>query len=207
MIEGHIETLTPDGIVHGWVRDTGSLVPCHIQVLQAGEVVAEALAAQFRPELLRTGHGHGHYGFRARLQKNLPPGPCTVALHLPHHGRTAPMALMVPRLDQAAPIKVEALLADAPSWTVDDLLAAPGCLEASENRRRMGTPRFVDAAYRFVLDRWPSKAEQLLHTRNLDHGRLGPQDLLLDLLGSRERAELGTALPSPFDAVFPFIFA
>ncbi len=207
LIEGHIESLNGEGVVQGWVRDTESLTPCHIQVLHQGECVAEAMAAQFRTDLLRTGHGHGHYGFGARLRRPLPQGRCGVALHLPRQGRTAPMALIVPPLAAAAPVAVERLLAAPPSWTVADLLAAPGCLDAEGNCRRLGTRRFVDAGYRFVLDRWPSKAETVLHTGNLERGRIGPQDFLLDLIGSRERADLGPNLPSPFDDVFPFTFA
>jgi hypothetical protein len=207
MIEGHIESLTADGVVHGWVRDTDSLSPCHMQVLFQGEIVAEAMAAIFRADLLRTGHGHGHYGFGARLRRVLPQGRCSVAMHLPAHGRTAPMGLVVPPLTLSGPVAVEYLLATPPSWTVDDLLAAPTCLDAVGNRTRLGTPRFVDGAYRFVLDRWPSKAESTLHTENLERGRLSPQDFLVDLLGSRERADLGAILPSPFDDAFPFTFA
>jgi hypothetical protein len=204
LIEGHIESLTQDGIVHGWVRDTSSLSPCHMQVLHNGGIIAEAMAAIFRADLLRAGHGHGHYGFAARLRRPLPPGKCSVALHLPSHGRTAPMGLMVPRLDAATPHAVETLLSAPPSWTVADLLAAPGCLDAEGNCRRLGTRRFVDAGYRFVLDRWPSKAETRLHADNLDRGRIAAREFLLDLIGSRERADLGPNLPSPVDDTFAF---
>jgi hypothetical protein len=207
MIEGHIESLSADGIVHGWVRDTHSVSPCHVQVLFQGEMVAEAMAAMFRADLLRIGHGHGHYGFGARLRRTLPEGRCNVALHLPLHGRTAPMALMVPPLAARPKHQVEELLAVPPSWTVDDLLAAPACLDAEGNHRRLGTARFVDGAYRFVLDRWPSQPEARLHIDALDRGRVGPQAFLVELLGSRERADMGLALPSPFADIFPFTFA
>lgn len=206
MIEGHIESLTPDGIVHGWVRDTGSAAPCHVQVLHGGVPVAEAMAALFRPDLLRAGHGHGHYGFKARLRSALPPGACSVALHLPRYGRSAPMALTVPKLDPQRPLTVEALLAAEPSWTVADLLAFPACLQAEANCSRMGSPRFVDSMYRFVLGRWPSAAEARLHVDNLSRRRLTPQDFLVDMLGSGERADLGPSLPAPFDPLFPFTF-
>jgi hypothetical protein len=206
MIEGHIESLTPDGIVHGWVRDTGSATPCHVQVLHAGAPVAEAMAARFRPDLLRAGHGHGHFGFKARLRRALPPGACSVALHLPAYGRSAPMALAVPRLEPKQRVTVEALLAADPGWTVADLLAFPACLQAEPNCSRMGAPRFVDSMFRFVLARWPSAAEARLHADNLSRGRLGAQDFLMDMLSSAERADLGPALPSPFDPLFPFSF-
>jgi hypothetical protein len=206
MIEGHIEKLTPDGIVHGWVRDTTSPTPCHVQVLQAGQKLAEAMAAAFRPDLLRAGHGHGHYGFAARLRHALPPGPCAVALHLPRYGRTAPMGLVVPPLAPVEPASVESLLAAPPTWCVTDLLHNIACLQADKNFAGLGAARYIDAAYRFVLSRWPSKAESRLHISNLEHRRVSPQDLLRDLLTSRERADLGTHLISPFDAEFPFTF-
>jgi hypothetical protein len=206
MIEGHIESLSPDGTVHGWVRDTDSAAPCHVQVLHGGALVAEAMAAMFRADLLRAGHGHGHYGFAARLHSPLPPGPCGVALHLPRHGISAPMALAVPVLDRMHAATVEQLLSVPPSWTVADLLANPGCVDAGGNYGRMGGARFVDGTYRFVLGRWPSKAEALLHIGNLAHGRLSAEDFLVDMLSSDERADLGPELLSPFDPVFPFTF-
>lgn len=204
MIEGHIESLTADGVFAGWVRESGSRVPCHVQVLHGGAMVAEAMAAAFRADLLRTGHGHGHYGFSARLLRPLPPGPCAVGMHLPRHGLTAPMGLVVPPLRAASALPVEALLATPPTWCVADILAAPGCVDAPGNLARMGSARFVDAGYRFVLARWPTKAEVRLHTDNLAHKRVGPQDFLLDLLRSRERADMGEELPSPFDSRFAF---
>jgi hypothetical protein len=206
MIEGHIESLSPDGIVRGWLRDTASAAPCHIQVLHAGTAVAEAMASLFRADLLRAGHGHGHFGFAARLRQTLPPGLCGVALHLPRHGSTAPMGVHVPPLRPPEPASVEDLLVKAPSWTVADLLAVPACLDTDANFRRMGAPRFVDAIYRFIFDRWPSKAEARLHTDNLLRRRLMPQDLLVDMLSSGERADLGPDLISPFDPLYPFTF-
>ena len=208
MIEGHIETLTPDGIVHGWVRDTGSLVPCHIQVLQAGEVVAEALAAQFRPELLRTGHGHGHYGFRARLQKK--PAAGTVhrgAAFAASWAHSADGAYWSPGLTRQHQSTWRHCWPTRRAGRSMTCLRHPAAWRPSKTagawaRPASSTPPIVSCS---IAGR--ARPSKLLHTRNLDHGRLGPQDLLLDLLGSRERAELGTALPSPFDAVFPFIFA
>jgi hypothetical protein len=206
MIEGHIESLTPNGMVHGWVRDTGSAAPCHVQMLHGGVPVAEAMASVFRPDLLRAGHGHGHYGFRARLRAPLPPGACSVALHLPRYGRSAPMALTVPPLDAQRPVTVEELMAAEPTWTVADLLAFPACLQTEANFGHMGAPRFVDSMYRFVLGRWPSAAELRLHADNLVRRRVTPQDFMVEMLGSGERADLGPHLPSPFDPLFPFTF-
>jgi len=117
------------------------------------------------------------------------------------------MGLTVPPLLASQPATVESLLAFAPSWTVGHLLTHPACLDAGGNFARMGTPRFVDAMYRFVLGRWPSKAEMRLHTDNLDRCRLTPEEFLVDMLNSGERADLGPDLIPPFDPIFPFTFA
>ena len=190
--------------MHGWLRDSTAASPCHVQVLHEGRIAAEALAREFRPDLLRSGHGHGHYGFHARLRFRLPEGRCGVALHLPHTGLSAPMALDVPALAPAAPASVESLLRTAAGWTVADLLGQPDCLNLSASHAAQGTPRFVDSVFRFALDRWPSPAEARLHAGNLQAGRLSPRDLLLDLLTSRERADMKPSLPSPYDPDFPF---
>ncbi len=207
MIEGLIETLTEDGAVLGWVRDTARPEACVVEIRYRGRKVAASMATGFRGDLLRQGYGHGHYGFSARLQHGLPPGPCELGLHLPHLGVTAPMAVAVPVLQPPEKVTVAALLQAPASWTVVDLCAAPACLAAEANYRRMGTDRFVDAGFRFVLARWPTKAETRHFTQALARFRLTPEAFLLDLLGSPERADLGADLPSPFDPTFPFALA
>jgi len=204
MIEGHIETLGADGVVHGWLRESGQASPCHVQVVVRRQVVAEALALEFRPDLLRSGHGHGHYGFRARLRAALPPGRCGVELHLPRTGVSARLGMEVPRLALAGPARVEALLATAPGWTTQDVLAMPSCLDMPASHASLGTARFVDAVFRFAFDRWPSDAEARHHAGDLETGRIAPGGLLLELLGSRERADMEPALISPFHPDFPF---
>ncbi len=175
-----------------------------MQVQVQGETLAEAMASLFRPDLLRAGQGHGHFGFAARLRRVLPPGPSWLALHLPDHGETLPAAIQVPPHQMRGPAQVEWLLDEPPSWSVDDLLAAPGCLDWEAHLARLGPARFVDALFRFVLGRWAYKAEMRLHTDNLARRRVSAEDLLTDLLRSPERAESAARLPSPFDPSFSF---
>jgi hypothetical protein len=197
-----IEAVSGDGVVLGWARDGAA--PLHVQVLVEAAPVAEAMAMLFRGDLLRAGHGHGHFGFAARLRKPLPQGPLWLALHLPATGRTVPVAIQVPPHRLRGPATVEALLDEPPSWTVNDLLTAPACIDWDANLSRMGPARFVDGLFRFALGRWPSKAEARLHADTLARRRLSARDLLIDLLSSPERAESDARLPSPFDPAFPF---
>ncbi len=207
MIEGHIETVLPEGIVVGWVRDTGDSQPCHLRLGQGGAILAEALASVFRPDLLRTGHGHGHHGFRARLAAPLPPGPCSLAVSLPRQGQTVAMGVVVPDLRPARPCRVERLLRPTHTWTVADLLRHPACIPLDANLRVMGLPRFVDCLFHFALSRWPSAAEAAVHARDLERGRIAPKGLMVELLSSRERADLPPALAAPFAPEFPFHFS
>ena len=196
--------MSPDRVVHGWLRDSAAPRPCHVQVLHGGRLTAEAWASDIRLDLLRSGHGHGHHGFRARLRTPLPPGRCSLVLHLPHNGISASMAIVVPKLEGAKPQTVEALLAVPPVWQVGDLLERPDCLDMPRHLAAMGGPRFVDGLYRFVLNRWPSPAEARLNIGALQAGRVTPRALLVELLTCRERADMPPGLLSPFDPDFPF---
>ena len=190
--------------MHGWLRDSASPSACHVQVLHGGQLAAETIARDFRPDLLRSGHGHGHYGFRARLRKTLGQGRCHLVLHLPHTGLSASMAVDVPPREPVAPQTVEALLSVPPGWTGADLLARPDCLDLAGSLAAMGGARFVDGLFRFVLQRWPSPAEARLHAAALQLGRVTPHGLLVELLTCRERADMASGLASPFDPEFPF---
>lgn len=205
LIQGQIDHLTPAGIVTGWVRDARSQLACLVQIRLAGAVLAEAVADLFRPDLLRAGQGHGHYGFRAQLRQALPPGPCRVELHLPETGTTAPMPLRVPPPLPAGPVRVEALLARPDGWSTQDLLDHPACLDMAASHAALGTPRFVDAVFRFVFARWPIAAEARMNTESLAAGRITPAGLLAECLSSRERAGMPPGLPHPFAADFAFL--
>jgi hypothetical protein len=204
MIEGTVEYLTGEGIFGGWLRDTRDPIPAHVQIRRADEIVAESLAASFRPDLLRGGHGHGHYGFLARARVSLPPGMTRFELFLPRHDQGIPVRLEVPEIPLPIALPVEALLRPEPTWAVPDLAAALPCLGLPAQCATMGTPRFVDVAYHFVLQRWPLVEEAAVYITAIDEGGITPDSFLAELLASRERADLGPALPSPWDAAFPF---
>ncbi len=188
------------------MRDDSRRAPCHVHVLLGGEKIAQAVANRFRGDLLRAGFGHGHYGFHARLCAQPPPGPTALLLHLPHLGASAPMQITVPPLHPAGPRRVEELLVDAPGWTVADVLARPDCLDMDAAHTCLGAERFIDAVFRFVFKRWPTRAETRVNTDGLRAGRITPAALLIECLGSRERGDMDPGIASPFDRTFPFSF-
>ena len=204
MIEGTLENLTPEGGFSGWLRDSDSDGPAIVEIRQAGQALAQAVAGDFRPDLLAGGHGHGHYGFTALLRAPLPPGPALFDLFLPRHGQGIRVRLSVPVLQPVAPARVEDLLQPRAIWRVADALPHLSCLKLEEARTAMGTPRFVDVSFRFALRRWPGPDEAAVYIRALQIEGLTPEGLLTELLTGRERADLDTALASPWDAEFPY---
>jgi hypothetical protein len=209
MIEGFLESLTEAGIFTGWLRDTDDPAPVIVEVREigahgAGNTVAHAVASAFRADLLRAGHGHGHYGFRARLLTALPAGPCGFELHLPRHGQGVRTRLAVPQLTLPGMLRVEVLLRPDPAWTVADLLPALRCLSLPAQLATLGTARFIDAAYRFALQRWPEPGEAAAYSLALAQGGATADDVLHELLTSRERVDLGPGLISPWDPAYPF---
>jgi hypothetical protein len=204
MIEGTVEALDADGVFHGWLRDTRDNQPALVQIRLGELVVAEALASAFRPDLLRGLHGHGHYGFLARARAALVPGSALFTLFLPRHGQGIPVRLTVPAIPPAAALPVAALLQAENSWTGADLAHAVQCLDLPAQRAAMGTARFVDVSFQLVLQRWPMDEEGAVFVQAIDEGATSPDAFLAELLGSRERADLPAALPSPWDAAFPF---
>lgn len=204
MIEGYLEALEPAGVFVGWVRDEAGDTPAVVQIRHEGQVVAEAAARSFRADLLAGGHGHGHYGFAARLRVALPPGPAGFELYVPRWDQGMRLLLTVPVLAAAAAASVGDLVRGERRWRVGDLAGKPGCLDMAGQRRAMGTCRLVDAAFQFVLQRWPTKAEAQVYRLALEEERLAPEGLLVELLAGRERADLGDSLASPWDPAFPF---
>jgi hypothetical protein len=204
MIEGTVEAVSAAGVFRGWLRDTRDPVPALVQIRLEGNVVAESLAAAFRPDLLQGGHGHGHYGFLARAHVALPPGVARFEIYLPRHGQGIPVRLEVPVIPAPAPMPVEALLQPEPAWSVRDLARALGCLDLPAQREAMGTARFVDVTFQFVLRRWPTNDEAAVFVQAIEARGMSPASFMAELLASRERADLGEALASPWDAAFPF---
>ena len=207
MIEGTLESLAPDGVFTGWLRDTQDSAPTPLEIRHRGRTVAQAAALAFRPDLLATGHGHGHYGFAARSRHALPPGPVDFELFLPRRDQSIRVRLSVPELSPPRLARVEQLLVDPPTWTDADLRRAPQCLNLAAERAAMGTPRFVDVTFRFALNRWPGDEEAGVYVRALDKEGTLEADFLLELLSSRERADLDPALPSPWEPLFPYTTA
>jgi hypothetical protein len=204
VIEGGLEALRADGEFVGWLRDTALDTPAVLHIRYFGQVVAVAAARGFRPDLLAAGHGHGHYGFMAKLGAALPPGPAAFELYLPLRDQGMQLRLNVPRLAAPSPTPIAALVAGESTWSAPDLARVPGCLRLAAERARMGTPRFVDVTFRFALRRWPQPPESKVYCLALDEERLSPEAFLVELLESRERAGLGPALPSPWDPEFPY---
>jgi hypothetical protein len=205
MIEGTVEALGADGVFRGWLRDTRDPLPALVEIRLRGQVVARALAAAFRADLLRGGHGHGHYGFLARACVALAPGMARLELFLPRHDQGIPVRVTVPVIPAPSPVPVEALLRPEPAWTVAALAASLGCLDLAGQCERMGTQRLVDVSFQYVLRRWPLEEEAFVFVRAIDQGEMSPDGFLAELLASRERADLGPDLPSPWDAQFPFV--
>jgi hypothetical protein len=209
MIEGFLESLTEAGIFTGWLRDTADAAPVIVEVRALGAAgsavpVAYAVASAFRPDLLRGGHGHGHYGFRARQLIALPPGHCAFELYLPRQAQGVRTRLTVPRVTLPGALVVEALLRPEPAWTVHDLLPSLGCLNLAAQLASLGSTRFIDAAYRFALGRWPESGEAAAYCLALAQGGATADDVVRELLASRERADLGPSLISPWDPGYPF---
>jgi hypothetical protein len=204
VIEGVLEALLDTGIFTGWLRNTDDPAPVIVEVRFQGRAVAQAVASTFRPDLLRGGHGHGHYGFRARLLVALPPGPAPLELFLPRNGQAVRTGLTLPAIALPGPVPVEALLRPEPAWRVDDLLPALSCLHPGAQLASLGMARFIDAAYRFALQRWPSPSESQAYTLALTGAAATADDVLRELLTSRERQDLGPDLISPWDPGFPF---
>ena len=176
--------------------------PLVIQILSGTTLIAEARALLFRVDLLAAGLSHGHHGFSARLRAPLKAGPAKLTIQCGAVRKL--VAVKCPKPLTSAPASVETLLGPPPTWTAADFLSKPDCLPWAIYAARLGTGRFVDAAFRFTLHRWPSKAEAAVHARTLDRGQLPAQDFLVRLLQSLERADLGQALMSPFDSEFGF---
>lgn len=208
MIEGTLDGIGPDGIARGWMMDTEATAPPVVHLRLGGTLVAETVAMSFRADLLAAGKLHGHWGFAARLRQAVPPGPAAADLVVPARAQGLRLRTMVPPLAAQAPASVEALLARPAAWTAADLLSHPAALGLPACLAAMGPARFVEVTYRFALARWPSEAERQVDAAALQSGQLTPEALLVELLGSREHVELaardGPALPSPWDAAFPY---
>jgi len=201
--DGSIDTVTPEGYILGWACRHDRVERLHVGISQGGRRLAEAIAQEFRPDLLDSGHGLGHCGFGARLWRTLPPGEYEFDLEL------VGLAASVRSFEVTVP-PLRSAPAGAPApprihWTDEHVLAASRCFRLAEQLSALGPERFVDGAYRFVLGRWaePAMVESVRSANAA--GRFDPEVLFRDLLQSEERrGRAGEPLPTPFDLRFPF---
>jgi len=71
-LQGVIETCTTDG-VSGWVQDTlNPSLPVRLAVMLDGAVIAEILARNWRPDLVKAGIGNGYHGFAFHPRRPIP---------------------------------------------------------------------------------------------------------------------------------------
>lgn len=208
--EGRLDGFTQDGFIAGWARHIGKLEPVVVRILLHAnkgktEIIGEAAVRHYRHDLLEAGRNLGHCGFFARPRRPLPPGRYTFSVHVlpggeeiashttvdwPGEGKNDPSLL--PR--SATPA----------FWTDEDVLAHLDQFDLAAHFRVMGAERFVDALYRFILDRWMDEGAHESYVGPLENGGLTPEELFRIILTSRERRSKGTPLPSPYDYRFPF---
>lgn len=202
---GGIDGISPDGHIMGWAWQPGSAERSHIKIIMGDEILAEALADWFREDLLRAGMGLGHCAFFARPHVRLEPGEYLLELvdaRLdvvigPPGGRL----VIVPDEDAD-----EATLDFSPrvAWNDDEVLEALEHFDLTRQWETLGTARFVDAVFRFVLGRWADDDGMQGYVRALETGELAPEEFFRIILSSDERQAMRTPLPSPFDYRFPF---
>jgi len=206
-LHGNIDGATPEGFIFGWAWRAGTLARCHVHVRSDGRLVAEALADLFRRDLLEAGIGLGFCGFVARAKKPLAPGRHLLQLLEAKTG--TPIGREV-RIDIAASAGEKAadtrrsLPHSQTTWSDEDVLAHLSQFNLASHHRRMGTFRFVDVTFRYVLGRWADDVGLNAYARELDSGALSPEQFFAALLRSKERKANPKPLPSPFDYRFPF---
>jgi hypothetical protein len=101
MLRGAIDALSPDGVV-GWVYGRDLQKPPKIRALLERQVVGEAVADLYRPDLEKVGFGDGRCGFEIRFSRRLEPAeiafvsvqPEGCNLSIPTHNRIAYLDLL-----------------------------------------------------------------------------------------------------------------
>ncbi|MBV9784705.1 MAG: hypothetical protein JO264_12920 [Acidisphaera sp.] len=203
---GGIDGLLQNRYVAGWAWRPGSTRACHVRVISAGEIVAEALADLYRADLLRAGKGLGHCGFQARLRVDLPAGDNVLALVEAATGSAVgpevAVAYTLPL--ESVPLTPLAALIRRGTWSDEDVLANLAGFHLEQHCREMGLPHFVDVVFRYILGRWAEEASLASYVRALRSGDLTPDSFFAEVLVSAERKRMTAPLPSPFDAHFPF---
>lgn len=203
---GGIDSLLQGRYVAGWAWRPGSGQPCHVRVISAGEIVAEALADLYRSDLLRAGMGLGHCGFQARLRVDLPAGDNVLALVEAATGTAIGREVVVtyaPALE-SPPVTPLSALIRREVWSDEDVLSHVPSFRLEHHCRAMGLAHFVDVVFHYILGRWAEDASLASYVTALRSGALSPDGFFAEVLVSEERKRMAAPLPSPFDSQFPF---
>ena len=204
MASARIDGVTTDGLVNGWAVGPHPRLPCQVGVVLEETLVGRAEARHFRADVLAAGIGHGHYGFAARLPASIGAGSYNLHLIDQEGAVLAEAAVEVPPRAPPARLSVEALLSAGPRWTEQALLERLDCLELARHRALMGDRRFVDAGFRYVLDRPVDTLSETYYLAALERGAVSPDSFLAGLLRSPDRKAMTTPLASPYEAKFPY---
>ncbi len=206
--QGELHYIGGDDCFIGWARPRDPGPPCEVTILRDGQPIATAVADIYRPELIQLGIGHGHYGFRILRSVQCPAGKARFSLVERRSGAgfdgAVGIALQVSRYRRDKVLTVEDLLTPRTTWTEAEVVAHLEGLEPEAAWKRMGSRRFVEAAFMFVLGRPADDGGRARYTTALETTELTPYDILKTLFGSQERARSGPPLMSPLDAKYPF---
>jgi hypothetical protein len=211
MLRGHIDSLTPSGLVEGWAYDeTRLLAPLAVAVLTAkGEEIASGYADLFRDDLALAGAAYGWCAFRLGLSVS----PETAAGH--------PLRL-VEGATRAVIFEGEAALGEDSAQEIQDLDALlasdPTVLTSAEQLESLspvldafvaaqGVDAFVGAAYLYVLGRCADPSGLVSFGRLIRTRRLTPYAALLTLAEGPEFGARARTLIPPNRPGFPFLTA
>lgn len=207
MIQGYIDRIDEAGFVSGWVRDHAIQRPALIEIFEGDELIAQAVADQFRRDLFRDGVGHGHYGFRARILHNRPITSRLGLWSVAHEQWLNPEDGTIHESSQSqkdAILSVQDLIMPPVGWEEGDLLEYTASLRLPRSLASMSPLRFLDIVHRYLLGRWSDDSARQRYLDPLRTTEIHPDDLFRTILISPERRTNGLPLTGPFSYQFPF---
>lgn len=206
--QGELHYIGGDDCFIGWARPLQPGPACEITILREGQPIATAVADIYRQDIMQQGIGHGHFGFRILRSAQCQAGKARFSLVERRSGTgfdgATDITLQVARYRRDKVLTVEDLLTPRTTWTEAEVVADLQCLEPEATWRRMGSRRFVEAAFLFVLGRPADDGGRTRYVTALETAELTAYDILRTLFGSQERARSGPPLISPLDAKYPF---
>lgn len=206
--QGELHYIGGDDCFIGWARPREPGPACEVTILREGQPIATAVADIYRPDIVQLGIGHGHFGFRILRSTQCPAGKAHFSLVERRSGGgfegAVDITLQIARYRRDKVLTVEDLLTPRTTWTEAEVVGNLDCLEPEATWKRMGSRRFVEAAFLFVLGRPADDGGRARYTSALDTAELTAYDVLKTLFGSSERARSGPPLLSPLDAKYPF---